>query len=223
MRLLVIRMSSLGDLILSTAFLENLPADAQVDWIISKEFSFVLEGHPQIKNLYVFDKAQKLKGWIALLRKTLLTEYDARVDLHVTHRSKIARIFFFVQDLKRKRLIPWRAISKERFYFFALLLFKKYTPSFLIPTPFWRRFAVIAQSLAPRVFPLSGVPLKPPSYLPLLVAESSEREAAILTRYQLTPHQYLAVMPASCIKAAMRSTAVADKAGTSSQKSIAKS
>ncbi|MCP5916227.1 hypothetical protein NL317_29850, partial [Klebsiella pneumoniae] len=62
-KVLVIRMSSLGDLILSTAFLENLPPDTVVDWVISSDFAFVLKNHPRIRRLIEFKKKRGLRGW----------------------------------------------------------------------------------------------------------------------------------------------------------------
>jgi ADP-heptose:LPS heptosyltransferase len=190
MKLLVIRMSSLGDVILSTAFLESLPAGTQVDWIIASEFAFALQGHPKIRNLLIFDKKTKLKGWLTLLRETLKNDYDARIDLHVTLRSKIARIFFWIQDGRTKRRIAWHAISKERWSFLAAVTLKKLTPPFLKPTPFWQRFSQLAKMVVP------NATLSPPNYEPLL-QDFHGQEHLILKTYALTPKKYLAVMPAS--------------------------
>ena len=124
MKLLVIRMSSLGDVILATAFLESLPIDTKVDWLISKEFAFILKGHPRIHHLIEYDKKSGFFGWIRLISTLAHQEYDARVDLHVTLRSQIARLVFHWYDLSSEFWIPWKKISKQRVCFYGYLFFK---------------------------------------------------------------------------------------------------
>lgn len=179
-KLLVIRMSSLGDVILSTSFLESLPKDTQVDWIISSDFAFVLKNHPRIQNLHVYDKKSGLLGWIKLIAKLSHVNYDQRVDLHVTLRSQIARFIFHWLDLSRGSWTPWKKISKQRFQFYGYLLFKKSWPKFLRPTPLWKRFATMA----------GGV--QNPSMLFLLNAKTGGLE-----KYRLAEKKYFVVMPSS--------------------------
>jgi ADP-heptose:LPS heptosyltransferase len=188
MKLLVIRMSSLGDVILSTAFLESLPKDVEVDWIIAKEFAFVLKGHPRIHHLIEFDKKSGMKGWIQLIAKLSHQDYDARVDLHVTLRSQIARLVFHWLDLSRGIWVPWKKISKQRFHFYGYLIFKKLWPSFLRPTPLWKRFSRLAMQVSKQ-----NHEFKHPSMLHQLPTDSTE----VLKKYQLEPKKYFVVMPSS--------------------------
>lgn len=173
-------MSSLGDVILATSFLESLPSDAKVDWLISKDFAFVLKGHPRIRNLIEFDKKTGLLGWVSLIAKLSHQDYDVRMDLHVTLRSQIARLVFHWCDLTRGIWIPWKKISKQRFSFYGYLIFKKLWPVSWRPTPMWKRFAKLAGGE------------KSPSMKHRLIAPS-----ASLGKYQLTIKKYFVVMPSS--------------------------
>jgi heptosyltransferase-2 len=190
--LLVIRMSSLGDVILSTSFLENLPSDIQVDWVISSEFAFVLKGHPRIRHLIEFNKKSGLVGWFRLLRELKSEKYEARVDLHVTLRTRLARLYYALTEWGMST--RWLSISKQRIRFLAYVTLKSFCPIFLRPTPFWMRFAKLAASLNS----VGGVnpSLRPPSYLPLL-SQLTVRSQEILSSYHLSPKKYYALKPAS--------------------------
>ncbi len=196
MKILVIRLSSLGDVILATAFLENLPVDVKVDWMIAKEFAFALEGHPRIGKLWVYDKKSGLGGWIKLCRKVHASGYSIRVDLHRTIRSRLAFWFFRLKDLSGVGArIPHVSISKQRLRHFLLLMLKGSCPHSWLPVPYWKRFASLGASLSASLNPVFAGSLLPPSWTSLL--PSPEQELRVLERYGLQSKQYLAVMPAS--------------------------
>jgi heptosyltransferase-3 len=192
MKILVIRLSSLGDVILSTAFLENLPAGVEVDWIIAKEFAFALEGHPRIRKLRVYDKKSGLRGWLKLCFEAHSEGHSVRVDLHRTIRSRLAFLLFRLKDLLGAGASPEHlTLSKQRFRNFALLLLKGACPGSWLPVPYWKRFAGLGAGLAGG---RSGT-LLPPSWTALL--PPTGQESGVLERYGLRSKQYLAVMPAS--------------------------
>ncbi len=188
MRILVFRMSSMGDVLLSTAFLENLPASAQVDWVIAREFEFVLKGHPKIRRLIAFDRAKGLRGWWQLIRALSREQYDHRVDLHRTLRTGLA--FFYFRFAGSGRLLR---ISKERIRTLTLLALRKHAFSSFFPTPYWIRFGRMAKKIAGT---RSRDALLPPSYLPILEASGLE-DSTVLREYGLTEGGYFCVMPAS--------------------------
>ena len=196
-RLLVIRLSSLGDILLATSFLENLPEQVQVDWIVRSEFEFALKGHPKIRTLIPFFKNQGLGGWIRLMIRLAAEPYYARVDLHRNLRSGIALFVLRVLDLIQFRFIPHYRISKERFRSYFYFLIKEYTPKKIRPTPYWLRFGRLGR----RIFKgsISTVAPNPPSYLPILTA-SGHDERHVLAEYDLFPSRYFAVMPAASFR-----------------------
>jgi len=192
MKILVFRMSSLGDVILSTSFLETLPPEVKVDWVIASEFEFVLKGHPRIRKLWVYQKKTGLKGWLNLVRELSSESFEVKVDLHRTLRTRIAFLAFFLSDLISGLSSRRVAISKERSRMISLLTFKAHTPKVILPTPYWKRFA----KTAALIFNTPNAPLKKPSFIPLL-EHSGISESEVLCDYQLKSKEYYGLMPAS--------------------------
>lgn len=99
MKILIVKPSSLGDVIHALPFLKAVKdsfPDSQVDWVISKNLKGILEGNPLIHELIIFDKdswkeIKNLPGTISeigRLRKFLKSRhYDAVVDLQGLLRS----------------------------------------------------------------------------------------------------------------------------------------
>jgi heptosyltransferase-1 len=101
MKILIIKPSSLGDVIHTLPFLkavkDSLP-DATIDWVISKNLKGIIEDNPLINEVIVFDKdswksIRNLPGTlngISLLKKTLKRKkYDVVADLQGLLRSGI--------------------------------------------------------------------------------------------------------------------------------------
>ncbi len=99
MKILIIKPSSLGDIIHSLPFLKAIKdtfREAEVEWVISKNLEGILQGHPLISKLIVFDKdswknpeniSKTIKETIQFI-KTLRSEYyDMVIDLQGLLRS----------------------------------------------------------------------------------------------------------------------------------------
>lgn len=88
-RVLLIRLSSLGDILLTTPILrllrEHCPR-AKIDFLVKATYQDVLRAHPCIDNLISFDGQQSLWQTLRLLRQT---RYDVVFDLHRTLRSRL--------------------------------------------------------------------------------------------------------------------------------------
>lgn len=82
---LVIQTAFLGDAILGTAVLEELHKEfpeAQIDYLVRKGHESLFEGHPFIRNLWVWDKKQeKYKNLLKLLKVIRFQHYDKVVNL----------------------------------------------------------------------------------------------------------------------------------------------
>lgn len=99
MKMLIIKPSSLGDIIHALPFLKAVKdrfPDASVDWAVSKNLRGILEDNPLINELIVFDKDSwksiknipRTSRDISRLRKTLKSRhYDIVVDLQGLLRS----------------------------------------------------------------------------------------------------------------------------------------
>lgn len=191
MRVLAFRLSSLGDILISTAFLENLPRGTRVDWVVASDFAFVLQGHPGIDRLWIFDRKTGFRGWLRLLSRLNEERYDVRVDLHRTIRTRIAFAYFILSDLLSGLRTRAVVVSKERIRSFLLFCLKGRLPGRWRPTPYWMRFAAAGKLLGEG---RGGLNL--PSFLPCLERGSID-EAAVLEQYGLSAGSYFAMMPSS--------------------------
>lgn len=147
---LVFRLSSLGDLILATAFLENLDPSFQVTWVTSKDFAEVIRLHPRVSEVIEFDKKAGLSGWWQLIRSLDQHQFDLWVDLHATIRTRLVRLWYF-----RKK---WVWISKPRLRFAINLVLKQWTPERFRMPPWWTVFAKLGQQVSSE----KTNPLRPP-------------------------------------------------------------
>ncbi|MBU6153453.1 MAG: glycosyltransferase family 9 protein [Bdellovibrionales bacterium] len=190
MKPIVFRLSSLGDLILSTSFLESLPDGILVDWVVSSEFEFVLRGHPRIGKLWVYDKKTGLRGWLRLILFLSREGYDVQIDLHRTPRTRIGSLMLGILNQFYRRKVRRFSISKERIRTLMVLLLKKRIPKRWIPSPYWMRFGLLAGRIA------QGGILRKPSYIPIL-SKSGLSENHILDSLGIAQGSYFCLMPAS--------------------------
>lgn len=143
---LFIRMSSLGDVVLSTAALAAVPEGEQVDWLVANEFAVLLEGHPKIRQLHRFDRRQQgTREWLALCRRLWREDYKEVVDLHNVLRTRLARLAFWIWGVAHAKRGPrWRVISKARPRAFGSYLGKRLWPRLAYPRPLYERMARLA-------------------------------------------------------------------------------
>ncbi|MDX9714058.1 MAG: lipopolysaccharide heptosyltransferase I [Dissulfurispiraceae bacterium] len=100
-KILIIKPSSLGDVIHSLPFLNairNKFLQSEIHWIIAKGFESIVEGHPMINKIWVIDKDRWKK--ISRLRQTVFElkdifrslrneKYDLAIDLQGLFRSGV--------------------------------------------------------------------------------------------------------------------------------------
>lgn len=107
-KILLIRLSSLGDIILTTpairALRERYP-DAQIDFVVYDRFEAALANHPEIHRLFRLPKKQLkeqlahrqfskfFKTLKAFIRELRSTNYDYVIDLHNVTESALTGIF----------------------------------------------------------------------------------------------------------------------------------
>lgn len=88
MKILILRLSSMGDVVLTTSLLSAIKdkhPHAQIDFVVKEQFAPLLEHHPAISRLH---KLGKEPGALKNLKKVLKTsQYTAILDLHNTFRS----------------------------------------------------------------------------------------------------------------------------------------
>jgi heptosyltransferase-2 len=117
MKILLLRLSSMGDVVLTTSVISAIKKkhpDALIDFVVKEQFAPLVQYHPAINRLYTFGKQPgALKE---LKREILVSGYDVLLDLHNTFRSNY---------LKWNCGIPViRTLSKQYIRRFLLVQFK---------------------------------------------------------------------------------------------------
>jgi lipopolysaccharide heptosyltransferase II len=87
--ILVIRLSSIGDILLTTPILRLLRVScprARIDFFVKTVYQDLMRAHPCVDRLVLFDDRQTLWQTLRTLRRT---RYDVVLDLHRTIRSRL--------------------------------------------------------------------------------------------------------------------------------------
>ncbi len=113
MKILIVRLSSLGDVVLTTPVMANLKAawpQAHISMLVKEKFSDVFIGNTDLDEVLVFEK-HGLWGWVKKIREQ---KYDLYIDLHSTLRSgligffsKIPRRIRYNKKTWQRRLLVW--------------------------------------------------------------------------------------------------------------------
>jgi len=130
-KILIIRFSSFGDVVQSlsavTALTQKFP-NADIHWLVRKEFADILYAEPRIHKVWSFDRKKGLSGLIRLAFSLSSQNYTVIYDAHNNLRSKI--VSFVIRIFARNNLLLRRPKSRIK----RLLLFKFGLNKF--PSPF---------------------------------------------------------------------------------------
>lgn len=91
-KILIVRFSSLGDIVLITPVIRSLKMtypQAQISLVTKKEFADLIQFIPQLDQVIIFDPGDGLKGLWRLIKRVRAEEFDLLVDLHANRRSKL--------------------------------------------------------------------------------------------------------------------------------------
>lgn len=181
---LYLRLSSLGDVILASSALQV----QQADWVVAKEFSGLLVGHPALGKLWQFDRKVGFRGWLQLCRQLWDEKYTEVYDLHGSLRTQLMKLFFRCWWLTEGGSFPsWKTVSKQRWRLFSYFTFKRHLPRTLRPLPWTQRFSAI----------VGGTGDQKPDLRHLVGVQTIQSlfPADLIAR--LNTHGYLCVMPSS--------------------------
>jgi heptosyltransferase-2 len=92
MKILLIRFSAIGDIILTTPVIRVLKArfpEAQIDMVVKQEYTELVRTNPYLHKSYAFDKKTGLPGLLKLVEQVRATRYDLLLDLHRNLRSAL--------------------------------------------------------------------------------------------------------------------------------------
>jgi lipopolysaccharide heptosyltransferase II len=130
-KILVIRMSSIGDIILTTPLLRCLKKrypETDITFVVKEQFAVLLSHSPYIDNLVPFSSKTGFAGLRSLKKKLRTEKYDLVIDIHKNLRSIYLRTFIgagkvtgYSKQILRRTVLIWLRIN----------LFKKIKPVFL--------------------------------------------------------------------------------------------
>lgn len=89
-KFLIIRFSSIGDVILTTPLIRCLRAEfpgSQIDFLVKKEFSVVLSQNPYLSNIIAFDKQAGMGELIRIRNRIKQNNYNHILDIQRNIRS----------------------------------------------------------------------------------------------------------------------------------------
>ncbi len=178
--ILVLRFSSIGDIVLTTSPLNRLRSafpEARIDFMTLSEFSPMLEGHTAIDRLVCLDRGANLRELLQTARRLRSADYDLVVDLHNTLRGKIIR-----QQLNH---IDNLVFKKPRWKRFLLFRFRKNT--------FASDFSVL-NSMNQVLDPLVDKTEKPPD-TSLIISDVEQNKAAEFLKENGINGNYITFIP----------------------------
>lgn len=109
-KILIIRLSSIGDIILTTAVVRLLRRkfpDAQIDYVVKARFADLLRHDPHIDRLIEFPEPGRLHDLLRIRRFLHEQNYNTIIDLHKNFRSLILSVRQKPKYLGRLRKYGW--------------------------------------------------------------------------------------------------------------------
>lgn len=92
--ILLLRLSSLGDIVLTTALataLRERYPKSRIDLVIASDYESLVPVQPAVSHVHLFNKRTGMKGLLRLKRALKLESYDHVIDLHNVLRTRILR------------------------------------------------------------------------------------------------------------------------------------
>lgn len=142
--ILVVRFSSLGDIVLLTGVLkyvkENVSEDIAIDLLTYSNFAGVLQDYPYIRNIYTIKKGNSLVD----LNETMSTmpNYDIVFDLHNNIRSRFVRLIsscksfvYNKHSLARRVYVKYRLLHSKLHEHTVVKYFKPFMKAFNLNMP----------------------------------------------------------------------------------------
>ncbi len=131
MRFLIVKTSSLGDIIHTFPaldYLRNKFSDAQIDWVVEKPFAEILISHPEVDEVIPVDTKRwrrkfclkEMRKFTRMLRKQ---KYDAVFDLQGNIKSGLIT---FLAKSRKKVGFGWKTVPEKPNFLFTS---KGYNPS----------------------------------------------------------------------------------------------
>ncbi|MGA2171919.1 MAG: glycosyltransferase family 9 protein [Sedimentisphaerales bacterium] len=111
-RILIIKPSALGDIVLALPVLSSLKRSfprAKISWLVRPEYAPLLEGHPYISDIILFDRKRLSKWWCDW------DSFNSLLSLVKQLRAGRFDLVFDFQGLFRTGFLAWVTGSRRRF------------------------------------------------------------------------------------------------------------
>jgi len=111
-KILVFRLSSIGDIVLTSALIRCLKKqypDAQIDFVIKKQFKQLVEFNPHLHTIYTINSSEGIRGLKKVKAAIKQEQYDVFLDIHKNMRS----LFIMVGSGAKKKLTYKKHILKR--------------------------------------------------------------------------------------------------------------
>ena len=117
MKILIIRLGSIGDVVLTTSVIAALKLshpNANLDFLVKKEYHELLLGNPNLRRIIPFDGSRHmgLKGLLEIAGELRKEGYTHVIDLHGNLRSRVisalipgSKILRYDKQTLRRRLL----------------------------------------------------------------------------------------------------------------------
>jgi heptosyltransferase-2 len=111
-KILILRLSSIGDIILTTPLIRLLRRkfpSARIDYVLKKKFAPLLEDNPNLDRLITFDTAAGWRELVKIRSQIKKSQYDLIIDIHKNFRS-----FFMSRFLPGIKVVVYRKYILKR-------------------------------------------------------------------------------------------------------------
>lgn len=151
-KFLIIRFSSIGDVILTTPLIRCLRArfpGAQIDFLVKKEFAMVLSGNPHINNIITFDKSKNRKELRRIRMQVQLERYSVILDIQKNIRSMLVCVGMRTGVTGYSKKI----LARELLIRFKINIYKEIKPVYLRYFESVETLGVVYDGKGTEVFP----------------------------------------------------------------------
>lgn len=133
-RTVVLRLSSIGDIILTSpllrVFRQAVGKDARVDFVVRKEYADLVRSCHHLSIVHEYDVASGYTGLKELARQLRAERYDLVIDLHDSIRTKLLRASCKAGDvvvMDKRKMERWLLVNlKRNAYSDALTVAERY-------------------------------------------------------------------------------------------------
>ncbi|MFA5832027.1 MAG: lipopolysaccharide heptosyltransferase II [Bacteroidota bacterium] len=131
---LVLRLSSIGDIILSSPLLRILRKavgnNSRVDFVVRKEYAELVQFNHHLSIVHEYDVQTGYKGLQELAKQLRAEQYDLVIDIHDSIRTKLLRTACNARDvvvMDKRKLERWLLVNlKRNAYTDALTVAERY-------------------------------------------------------------------------------------------------